>query len=90
MRPIGEASDDCRDYGDYVNGVVSEEFNRFVNYNYVNESEDIIEDDYIAVEYSKYFIEKRKLEDVYSQKQKEENMKKDQALWTKALSLLKL
>lgn len=90
MRPIGEASDDCRDYGDYVNGAVSEEFEKFVNYNYVNESEDIIEDDYIAVEYSKYFIEKRKLEDVYSQKQKEENMKKDQALWTKALSLLKL
>ena len=24
MRPIGEVSDDCRDYGDYVNGVVSE------------------------------------------------------------------
>lgn len=90
MRPIGEASDDCRDYGDYVNGAVSEEFEKFVNYNFVNDSEDIIEDDYIAVEYSKYFIEKRKLEDAHIQKQRKENMKKDQALWTKALSLLGL
>lgn len=90
MRPIGEASDDCRDYGDYVNGAVSEEFEKFVNYNFVNDSEDIIEDDYIAVEYSKYFIEKRKLEDTHIQKQRKENMKKDQALWAKALSRLGL
>lgn len=89
MRPIGEASDDCRDYGDYVNGVVSEEFNRFVNYNYVDDS-DIIEDDYIAIEYAKYFVEKRKYEDELRRKHQEEHMKKDQTLCMKALGLLGL
>ena len=90
MRPIGEASSDCRDYGDFIDGEVSREFNNFINHNYVSESEDIIEDDYFAVEYTKYFIEKRKHEDMLKQKYQEEKMKKDQTLWVKALSLIGL
>ena len=50
----------------------------FINHNYVSESEDIVEDDYFAVEYAKYFIEKRKHEDMLKQKYQEEKMKKDQ------------
>lgn len=90
MRPIGEVSNDYRDYGDFIAGEVSPEFNKFINDNYIAENEDIIEDDYIAVEYAKYFIEKRKREDELKQKYQEECMKKDQTLWMKALSLIGL
>ncbi len=90
MKPIGEASTDYRDYGDFIAGEVSPKFSKFINDNYIAENEDIIEDDYFAVEYAKYFIEKRKHENELKQKYQEERMKKDQTLWMKALSLIGL
>lgn len=85
MRPIGENSSDFRDYGDYEEGCVSQQFNDFINYNY-EDDEGIIEDRYLPVEYAIYFKQKHE----YELKMKEERKKKDQELFSKVLGLLGL
>ena len=84
MRPIDENSTDYKDYGDYMEGYVSEQFNKFINYNFKDEEDEIIEDNYLAMQYAIYFKQKHE----YEIKLKEIQKKKDQELWKKALSLL--
>lgn len=88
MTPIGESSADYRDYGDFIAGEISDEFKKFVNDNWIEDEEDgIIEDTYVAMEYVKYFNEKREQESLMVAKRKKE---KDQTLKNKVLDLLRI
>lgn len=88
MTPIGESSVDYRDYGDFIDGEISDEFKKFVNDNWIEDEEDgIIEDTYVAMEYVKYFNEKREQESLIAAKKKKE---KDQTLKNKVLDLLRI